>query len=436
MPVRAKPQTFVPPRVDVRLATPLVQRQCTTSVPCRLGAEEAELSRSSQNVGRQEHREELPPSVNEVLSRDGSPLDHGTRGFFESRFAHDFGNVRVHADALAAKSARGLGARAWTVGRDVVFGAGEFQPSSQRGLHLLAHELTHVVQQANNQSRAPQSVSRPSDPGELEAERMADRVMRGQADTVDEAGQGAVEQVASGTAARKGGSDPIPAQPELAGASEGFEVDPGQLMFLPRWRVAELPAASAEATVQRQPLVADHCDTPSAMQKVTSGSFQGGKTMDDYFPDLVGQGFWGSNNTGGTFDNGTRAGSAVQLIGLLPIPCATSTAPTTLRQSATIVRAKANGALMMENGTALEGRTFDDIARSGRDQSRAPFRQTWVGAVSMADPISGIPYNTLRSYEWEVNLTTGLAGAGGTVSVGWGVTVEASGGRVTKNEVR
>jgi hypothetical protein len=54
----------------------------------------------------------------------------------------------------------------------------------------------------------------------------------------------------------------------------------------------------------------------------------------------------------------------------------------------------------------------------------------------MADPISGIPYNTLTSYEWEVNLTTSLTGKGGSKSVNWGVTVEASGGKVTKNEVR
>jgi hypothetical protein len=54
----------------------------------------------------------------------------------------------------------------------------------------------------------------------------------------------------------------------------------------------------------------------------------------------------------------------------------------------------------------------------------------------MADPISGIPYSTLRSYELEVNLTSSLTGAGGSVSVDWGVTIEAAGGRVTRNEVR
>jgi hypothetical protein len=91
---------------------------------------------------------------------------------------------------------------------------------------------------------------------------------------------------------------------------------------------------------------------------------------------------------------------------------------------------------MMENGKPLEGQTIDDIKRSGRDQSKPPFRQEFGFAVSMADPISGIPYNTLTSYEWEVNLTTSLTGKGGSKAVNWGVTVEASGGKVTKNEVR
>jgi hypothetical protein len=172
------------------------------------------------------------------------------------------------------------------------------------------------------------------------------------------------------------------------------------------------------------------------MRAVTSGTFEDGKTLDDYFPDLVGMGFWGSNKTAGPFNNGSRAGSSVQLVGDLPIPCATSTNPTTLAQSATIVRARADGKKMQEGRKDLEGQTFDDIKRSRRDQSKAPFRQTWTGSVSMADPISGIPYASLKSYEWEVNLTTSLTGAGGTVSTGWGVTVEASAGKVTKNEVR
>ena len=90
---------------------------------------------------------EAPQIVHDVLSAQGQPLDTGTRSFMESRFGHDFGAVRVHTDAKAAESARAVDASAYTVGSDVVFGAGEYQPDTSRGKSLMAHELTHVVQQ-------------------------------------------------------------------------------------------------------------------------------------------------------------------------------------------------------------------------------------------------------------------------------------------------
>jgi len=90
-----------------------------------------------------------PPIVHEVLGSPGQPLDGGTRVFMEQRFGHDFGRVRVHADARAAESARAVGARAWTVGNDVAFGAGAWAPSTTEGRRLLAHELTHVLQQGD-----------------------------------------------------------------------------------------------------------------------------------------------------------------------------------------------------------------------------------------------------------------------------------------------
>jgi len=90
-----------------------------------------------------------PPIVHEVLGSAGRPLDGGTRAFMEQRFGHDFGRVRVHTDARAAESARAVAARAWTVGNDVAFGAGAYAPSTAEGRHLLAHELTHVLQQGD-----------------------------------------------------------------------------------------------------------------------------------------------------------------------------------------------------------------------------------------------------------------------------------------------
>jgi hypothetical protein len=90
-----------------------------------------------------------PPSVEQTLGGGGGrPLDEQVRASFESRFGHDFSGVRVHTDARAAASARAIGALAYTVGPHVVFGQGRYAPGATEGRRLLAHELTHVVQQS------------------------------------------------------------------------------------------------------------------------------------------------------------------------------------------------------------------------------------------------------------------------------------------------
>jgi hypothetical protein len=88
-----------------------------------------------------------PPVVHDVLRSPGQPLDAATRAFMEPRFGHDFSKVRVHADARAAEAASSIGARAFTSNRGVVFGGGAYAPQTESGRRLLAHELTHVVQQ-------------------------------------------------------------------------------------------------------------------------------------------------------------------------------------------------------------------------------------------------------------------------------------------------
>lgn len=90
---------------------------------------------------------DVGPAIGNALAAPGQPLDAPTNEFFASRFGHDFANVRVHADAVAARSARAVNALAYTVGNNIVFGAGQFAPGSRAGRELLAHELTHVVQQ-------------------------------------------------------------------------------------------------------------------------------------------------------------------------------------------------------------------------------------------------------------------------------------------------
>lgn len=94
-----------------------------------------------------------PPFVHDVLATPGLPLDADTRAFMEPRFGYNFSQVRIHADAKASASARAVNALAYTVGQDVVFGAGQYVPGTSAGQRLLAHELTHVVQQDGGQSQ-------------------------------------------------------------------------------------------------------------------------------------------------------------------------------------------------------------------------------------------------------------------------------------------
>lgn len=122
----------------------------------------------------------VPSIVHEVLRSSGQPLDVATRAFMAPRFGHDFSRVRVHSDAKAAESAEAVNALAYTVGRDVVFGAGQFVPEVGAGRRLLAHELAHVVQQqGGHDSLPPQrfAISSPGDQLEREASLAADAVM-------------------------------------------------------------------------------------------------------------------------------------------------------------------------------------------------------------------------------------------------------------------
>jgi hypothetical protein len=91
----------------------------------------------------------LSPFIPATFASPGRPLDAETRASMDARFGHDFTKVRVHDDAEAAASAHDIGARAYTVGDDIVFGAGGFAPHTPDGQRLLAHELTHVVQQTS-----------------------------------------------------------------------------------------------------------------------------------------------------------------------------------------------------------------------------------------------------------------------------------------------
>jgi hypothetical protein len=129
-----------------------------------------------------EHEDEPSPVKDVVGSGGGQPLDTPTRHFMEGRFGSDFGDVRVHTDSKASESARAVSAQAYTVGSDVVFQSGTYAPETDAGKHMLAHELTHVVQQRSGPvdgTPAPGGIkiSHPSDSFEQEAERHAGAIM-------------------------------------------------------------------------------------------------------------------------------------------------------------------------------------------------------------------------------------------------------------------
>jgi hypothetical protein len=118
----------------------------------------------------------VPPIVHDALASGGRALDQPTRVSMEKAFGFDFGRVRVHTDSLAAESARSVAAEAYTVGSDVVFGAGRYAPASAEGRKLIAHELAHVVQQrASNDVAGPLRLGAARD----EHEREADRAIEG-----------------------------------------------------------------------------------------------------------------------------------------------------------------------------------------------------------------------------------------------------------------
>jgi hypothetical protein len=125
--------------------------------------------------------EDVPPIVHEVLGSPGQPLDAETRAFMETRFQHDFGTVRVHADSRAARSAGAINALAYTVGPKVVFSSGQFRPRCSEGRRLLAHELTHVLQQEETTQNIHRRLwlTLPSDPDEKAADVTATLIEKG-----------------------------------------------------------------------------------------------------------------------------------------------------------------------------------------------------------------------------------------------------------------
>ena len=146
-----------------------VQRLCTE-------CEEEQKRKAIPQVQRKEQAADTPPLTSPVaaniqnLRGGGSALPAETRAFFEPRFGVDFSNVRVHTGARAEEAAESISAKAFTLGNDIAFGSGQYSPSSHEGQNLLAHELTHTVQQGastvdsfivQRQPKAPKKAEKP-----------------------------------------------------------------------------------------------------------------------------------------------------------------------------------------------------------------------------------------------------------------------------------
>lgn len=183
--VVAQPQKTVVPTDITKQTELLLQRKCACGASAGFAGECKDCDERRLQVQRRANGSSdkscSTQMVEGVLDEDGAGLDEETRAFMQSRFGHDFSSVRVHTDARAAESARSVSALAYTVGQHVVFATGNYQPQTQTGRHLIAHELAHTIQQGSKRP-APQTkleVGEESDELEREADRIADRVMKG-----------------------------------------------------------------------------------------------------------------------------------------------------------------------------------------------------------------------------------------------------------------
>jgi hypothetical protein len=146
-------------------SAPTLQRKCA----CGSGSTEGECEEcknKSEDLQRKAagstEADVAPPIVDRVLHSSGRPLDQATRDYFEPRFGYDLSKVRLHTDAEAAESARAVNAVAYTVGESIAFAAGRYSPQSTEGRRLLAHELTHSLQQGYHSRLAQDGSTHPT----------------------------------------------------------------------------------------------------------------------------------------------------------------------------------------------------------------------------------------------------------------------------------
>ncbi|MCY7272247.1 MAG: DUF4157 domain-containing protein [Phormidesmis sp. CAN_BIN44] len=145
----------------MRMSEPFVQRQIALEEEGEGMVQRLAIAHQASPSNQTQDPSEVPPIIHDVLNSSGQSLDPVTQVFMEQRFRWDFSQVRVHTDDRAAQSSQAIQALAYTVGRDIVFNMGQYSPHTNRGKRLLAHELTHVVQQS--ESKVINQISRFAD---------------------------------------------------------------------------------------------------------------------------------------------------------------------------------------------------------------------------------------------------------------------------------
>jgi len=258
-------------------AAKMLQRKCACGGSSSGECEECKKKELHRKPAGSAGSAIAPQVVHRVLSSPGTPLDAPTRSFFEPRFGHNFSKVRIHADHEAARSAHAVNALAYTVGNDVVFGAGRFSPNTKSGQQLLAHELTHVVQQSSGGVHDVQhklEIGPANDLPEQEADRFAQQitsergfnvqwpmspVLRPQSGRMQRATEDAGAEPATEPAqAASAAVSPEPATQGVADPPKPFTCPQGYALIASDFRLTSY-VRSLESEFPDQPSVTDPC---------------------------------------------------------------------------------------------------------------------------------------------------------------------------------
>jgi hypothetical protein len=209
-PAPAAAPTHRPPTF-ARAPARLVQRDCACGGSAGMTGECAACGTARlmpDRVAGAATPSEAPPIVYDVLRSSGRPLEPATRTMVEPHLGRDFSEVRIHTGPAAEASARAVHARAYTVGNDVVFGAGQYAPGTTQGNRLLAHELTHVVQQSGARAEYPLRIAPANDTHEHAANAAAHTFAAARATPAPAMAGAAVQR----QTVQRQGDDPAPAQ--------------------------------------------------------------------------------------------------------------------------------------------------------------------------------------------------------------------------------